>query len=349
MQLFQSDLFSQSRPGWVELDPVALSSLNKVLSFLPPSFLPLRVLPEQSDALGINSSNFRLTTSNGMYVLKRWSKQVTSHGVENILAIMTWLESKQMPVPGPAKFKDGKLLLFLNSRMWSLFPYVAGEYFSGSDAQLRFAAGMSGQLTEVLSGLPLTDWPGRGPAHMTEADRALLSEIEGVSNQWDKLFGGEYANLLNECWTNVINEWTRISRSPPHAGPLQVVHFDLHPHNLLVKSSKVVAVLDFEACKVMPVGYAVGFAALKQCRQTMVGSNRSEAPAKLGQHYVEHLTNAYPDARIFSRHLGDLAVCESLRRICVILRLNLEDDNQDWNKILPVQIAHLAEARALFG
>ena len=75
--MFQPDLFSLSQPGWVALDPTASGELDEILSSLPPAYQVLLVPPERSNALGINSSNFRLSTAEGVFLLKRWSDKLS--------------------------------------------------------------------------------------------------------------------------------------------------------------------------------------------------------------------------------------------------------------------------------
>ena len=48
-------------------------------------------------------------------------------------------------------------------------------------------------------------------------------------------------------------------------------------------------------------------------------------------------------------HLGGLAIAEVLRRICIILWLNLESGDKKRNKVLEVQPGQLGEVRAVFG
>lgn len=347
--LFQPDLFSISRPGWVKLDATIAPALDTVLSFLPKALLPLCSDPEQSDALGINSSNFRLTTPQGVFVLKRWSPQGNTSDVTKTLAIMTWLASRQLPVPAPVQFQSGEVLLSIECGAWSLFPYIEGEYFSGAEGELFAAAEVTGRLMETLSRFPPACLPASGPVQMTAADGELLRRVKDASQEWDKLFGLEHASLLAESWPALMSEWEKLDAASPLAGPVQAAHFDLHPHNLLVMGDKVAAVLDFEACKLMPVGYALGFAALKQCRQAITLRQLPGDSRFVGALYAEHLVGSYPGARSLVTQLGDLAVSEVLRRICIILRLNIESGEKKWNRVLTVQLGHLGEARALFG
>jgi hypothetical protein len=347
--LFQPDLFSMSRPGWVELDPAMSSTLDEALSRLPPACRPLRGAPEQSDALGINSNNFRLNTAEGDFVLKRWSHQAVYQDVRHTLAIMDWLASQQLPVPAPVKLLQDSFTLSTDSGTWSLFPFVEGAYFSGVGDELHAAAEVTGRLMETLTQLPSTCVPNKGPSQLAAADGELLGRVKDVSSKWDALLGTEHADLLALSWPLLMAEWENLNSTRLVGGRIQAAHFDLHPHNLLVSAGEVAAVLDFEACKVMPVGFALGFAALKQCRQAMTLRAPSSDPRWVGSSYANHLLSACPGAGELAAHLGDLAVAEVLRRICIILRLNLESGEKKWNKVLGVQLGHLGEARALFG
>jgi hypothetical protein len=338
-----------SRPGWDTLDINSMSVLDEIVPRLPETLLPLVADPEQSSALGINSNNFRLKTVNGSFVLKRWSDQALPRDVQITLAIMDLLASRQQPVPAPVELHQGSFTLSIGSGKWSLFPFVEGEYFSGSDDELRASAEATGRLMDTLTLLPARCLPSEGPAQMTAADRELLCRVNDVSKNWDALLGAENAELLALAWPVLMAEWEALSGSNLVSGTTQAAHFDLHPHNLIMSQGKVAAVLDFEACKLMPVGFAIGFAALKQCRQAMTLRPLVDDPRLVGSLYVDHLLLTCPIARQFATHLGDLAVAEVLRRICIILRLNLDTGEKKWNKVLGVQLRHLGEARALFG
>jgi hypothetical protein len=111
----------------------------------------------------------------------------------------------------------------------------------------------------------------------------------------------------------------------------------------------VSAVLDFEACKVIPVGYAFGFAALKQCRQAVAFSQSTNDIHSVGTRYITHLVDSNPAVHNLVPRIGDMAKCEILRRICIILRLNIENKDGTWNRVLPIQLRHLSEAKMLFN
>jgi hypothetical protein len=347
--LFQADLFSISRPGWVTASKSYDHVLGNLATFLPVAFFPLLGELEQSEALGINSSNFRLSTSQGIFLLKQWSRAAKAADLKKTLTLMTWLATKELPVPAPIKFINGEVLLKLDSSTWSLFPFIEGNYFSGANGELEVAAQMTGRLIDVLAHVPSSCAPSAGPRHLTTADSKLLRRIEAASDQWDDLLGSAHAHLLRKCWPALMMEWEQLTDAGLDAGNTQASHFDLHPHNLLVKGDRVSAVLDFESCKLMPVGYALGFAALKQCRQTVALSQLPTDAPFVGARYIAQLSGCSSINDAIARRLGDFAVSEVIRRICLILKLNIENGDKTWNRVLPVQLGHIREARALFG
>jgi hypothetical protein len=347
--LFQPDLFSISRPEWVKVSEDSLSTLDNVLTRLPKWFLPQEAFPEQSGALGINSSNFRLYTSKGVFLLKRWSDQTAHQDIENTLAIMKWLASCYLPVPVPVDLYKGSFTLKSNSATWSVFPFIEGDYFSGVGDELGLAAEITGRIMQTLSFLPKSLMPNVAPIPMTNSDGKILQKFNECSGDWERMLGKEQTELLAEWWPILMEEWHTLNSINLVAGPIQASHFDLHPHNILMREGRIAAILDFEACKVMPIGFALGFAAMKQCRQALVASTLPDNLRSIGSHYVARLVKACPDAHKIVANFGNLAVAETLRRICIILRLNLESGEKKWNKVLPIQLNHLGEARALFG
>jgi aminoglycoside phosphotransferase (APT) family kinase protein len=347
--LFQSDLFSKSSPKWVKVNKDLLGTLDDALLALPKWFHPLEAFPEESGALGINSNNFRLHTSSGIFLLKRWSEKATYKNLQSILAIMNWLASLKLPVPQPIELYKSNFLIKSNSRFWSVFPFIEGKYFSGIGNELFAAAETTGRIMQSLSILPKSLMPMEAPRQMTNSDGKILYKFKERSGDWEVMLGKEQAELLALWWPVLIEEWRKINSMNLESGPIQAAHFDLHPHNILTREGQIVAVLDFEDCKVMPVGFALGFAALKQCRQTLALNMMTEDPRSVGMSYLSHLTYTYSGCRALTDNIGNLAISEVLRRICFILRLNLEMGEKKWNNVLPIQLSHLGEARALFG
>jgi Ser/Thr protein kinase RdoA (MazF antagonist) len=345
---FCPDIFSTSRPGWAPVLSHYSTDLKGLSKQLHPDFLPIDTQLEQSRALGINSNNFRITARNGQWILKRWANSANSSHVQQTLDLMLWLNSQGLPVPPPAKFRDGHTLMDHGSNLWSLFPYRVGDYFSGNSLELAAAASMINKLFRVLAECPASLLPPQGPKHLTDEDDKVIASAENCKNCWPEIFGEQEAKLLNENWRQLIATWTRLRRTSVDLGSVQPVHFDLHPHNLLIQDSRVSAILDFESCKRMPVFTAVAFAALKLCRQAVVANGNSGAARSITTIFIDGLKVNRKDLNFPISHFNDFALTEVLRRICVILRLNIENSDATWNRVLPIQLRHLQESPLLF-
>jgi Ser/Thr protein kinase RdoA (MazF antagonist) len=323
-----------------------MKNLGSLFKHLPEDFGKNAVV-EYAGGLEINSNNFKITENNKSIIVKRWSKATEQKNLERILNTMEWLANAEVKVPNPIKFNDGALLLNNDGYHWSCYPYFSGNYFSGRGSEIKNASLITAELANSLANLPTELMPESGPQHLTDGDNETLIEIDQNRDSWKSFFGTEYSELLDNSWSTIIDNWNRLKNQRINAGPSMAAHFDLHPHNLIFKESKISAILDFEACKVMPVGYAVAFAGLKQCRQAVCISGDSNSANKIGQNYIKDIKSKLQMDDSWIENFSDLALAEIMRRICIILRLNLQG-NKDWNKVLPVQIAHLYEVKALF-
>lgn len=345
--LFSPDIFSSTRAEWTRGSMNSFPGLNTLVNYLPAGFNSERPLIEYSGGLEINSSNFKLSVKGESILLKRWSKSAEKNQVERVIGTMDWLANSGIPVPRPIKFSDGSYLLQHEDHYWSCYPFVDGEYFSGRGNQITSVALITAKLTYALSKLPPELIPDKGPVHLTDEDDHTLTEIEGLHSKWEVFFGTEYTKLLEESWVVLTDNWQRIRKMRVNAGPEMAVHFDLHPHNMIFNDSQATAILDFESCKMMPVGYALAFAGLKQCRQTIAFQGDPSLALKTGRNYMNILSSELEISKPLINNFCDLALAEIIRRICIIFRLNISG-NKEWNRVLPIQLAHIYEAKALF-
>ncbi len=347
--LFQPDFFSNTRPGW---HPVDLSSelLISDLSIYLPKFCEcIDGKPEKSNAFGINSNNFRFNSNGKKYVLKRWSHKARLSDVQTCLSVMISLNSLNLPVPRPLQFNQGDLLLSIKSGSWSLFPFIEGDYFSGADDELESVAEMTGLLTQTLKKLSTKLHVGEGPVFFSKSQEAVINQAEDCCDKWVEIFGNENSTLLYKWWPTLKKEWDFFKKNQPTTGIIQAAHFDLHPHNILIDNQKISAILDFESCREMDPGYAIGFAALKQCRQTVANRKAPNDAEIIGLKYVSILNNRCGIGASLTDNLGNFAMCEVIRRICLILELNLNQKESTWNHVLGMQLNHIGEIRAIFN
>jgi hypothetical protein len=346
---FERDVFSRSKPEWLPVTDEVAATINALVPFLPPGLQDFVGPPEQSGTFNVNSSNLRLRARKKSVVLKRWSLTRDRQSIQKTLDLMHWLSECGLPVPRPIRFANGGCLLDRNGALWSLFPLVTGDYFAGDPGELDSAAHTSGSLLAVLSRCPDNLLPERGPEYLTDEDDRIIHETERERANWEEKFGRNEAAQLKRHWHQLREQWASLRNSPPEPGPTLPAHIDLHPHNLLMHNGEVKAILDFESCRVIPVGYASAFAALKQCRQAVAVKGNTSTARAIGREYSKRLSTSYPVLKPLLPNFSRLAAAEVMRRICIILELNLQHGDTRWNCVLPIQLNHLYESEALFS
>jgi hypothetical protein len=344
--LFSPDVFSNPKPLWKAIEGPLSEVLQNILPFIETGEDWTEVKVDYSGAFEINSSNIRVTFPNGdRFLLKRWPAKALVKDINAVLEIMSWLAGRSLPVPDPKKFTNGSNIIQYQEHYWNYFDFIEGDYFSAIGEEFDNVAVATGDLALALSEMPLNLYPTQGFMHLTDEDDAAFNDMYVQKNDWDEIFGADHAQMLRDAWPSLIENWRNMRSNIPDAGPLMPMHVDMHPHNLLVNNGQVTAILDFEACRMIRVGCALAFNALKQCRQAMV-VNPEANPGDTGKKYIETIVRKFPVIEPYKNNFCQLASMEVIRRICVIFRVS---GQKTWNHVLPIQLRHLEEARLLFA
>jgi hypothetical protein len=344
--LFAPDVFSNSRPAWKPSEGETIDVVRSILPFFEKQMDWSKACIEYSGAFEINSSNIRITFPGGDgFLLKRWPTKAVKNEIGAVLGIMDWLADRMLPVPGANRFTNGENILQIGDHFWNYFDFIEGDYFSGIENEFENVAAVTGDLAQALSEMPLDLYPPHGPVYLSDEDDAAFNSMWKQKDNWDEIFGSEHAQMLNEAWPSLIEDWRSMRSDVPDMGPLMPMHIDLHPHNLLFNNRMVSAVLDFESCKMMRIGCGIGFNAMKQCRQVMV-VNKNVKPGDIGKKYIDILSQKFPAIDPYKQDLARLASMEVMRRLCIIFRASAQ---KTWNHVLPIQLKHLEEAKILFA
>ena len=145
-------------------------------------------------------------------------------------------------------------------------------------------------------------------------------------DNWSNYFGVENVSLLNLHWDYIYSTWNNLYKNDLTCGPIVPCHFDMHPHNLIAKDGEIVAVLDFDSCKKIPLGYSLAFNALKQCRQFLSLNKEKTSYNEVVDIYLRNLISEISLKEVSSYDFLSLSKVEVMRRICLIFRLNLMDN-----------------------
>ena len=348
--IFEPDIFSNKIPVWNQINNKEINFFNNLCKHIPKSYISELSTVYYSGAFEINSSNYKIECTDGKSILlKKWPLGSKETSIDRIQRLTNWLHDKKIPVSFSGTFENKSFVYLFNNALWSFNVFKNGNYFSGINNELESVAKVTGKLARTLFNLPPELIPETGPIHLSSNDDIIINKMVVERDNWSNYFGVENASLLNLHWDYIFSAWKNLYKNDLICGPVVPCHFDMHPHNLIAKDGEVLAVLDFDSCKKIPLGYSLAFNALKQCRQFLSLNKRKSSCKKDVDFYLKNLINEISLEEVSSYDFLSLSKAEVMRRICLIFRINLRDNNSDWNHVLPIQIAHLFEADILFN
>lgn len=347
MDLFKPDIFSQPRPAFQATDPdisaVILSVLAQHYGFGPLEIHSVEGLV----GLEVNSRNFKVCVGSDFYALKRAGAQVNINDCQRQLRVTQLLSERGVSVPHVINSsKNVPYALHDDGTLWILSRFIEGPYFSGSHAHYQSSAQAIRALQDAVEGMVAAQaLPISAAAYAWEGTAAVFDEFFKRTSEWQTLFPAADHRLLmreqdriRDCLEKASLYEQTLTR---HIVP---THIDLHPHNILMRDDHTPVIVDIDSLQRTDRVQSLAFAVFKLTRQHIVHENPADraAPARA----FLHTLGVRPDEGDFYYH-G--AMVEVLRRVGIIVSLNMHKSNLEWNKVLPLQLAALHELPYVFG
>lgn len=353
---FSPDIFSKDKPIFSDIDRKKSDEIKTVFNAWYGYLEAEITIIKKFGGLEINSNNFLIETNKGVYILKTL-KRTDSFKLdilEKQSTLMTWLFQSHLPCPLPIKNMKETYVCEVEDKWVSLMTFVPGLYFSGGEADNIMGLGEAvGLFHAQLKCAPNEFIPSRQYPQLSDLDKEMFDAVVCGAQDRLSLFPEEDKKLLidnksflAEIWAKVLdyqNEFIESEKS--------LTHIDLHPHNVLMNDGKVAAFLDFDSLMWAPLKMMLGFSAYKLLRQSIsMKINRISKQEIRGvlDEYLEGVYKYLPELRTEKKVLALFACTEICRRIAHILRLNIQENNIEWNHVLAIQISGLKEVIILF-
>jgi len=197
-----------------------------------------------------------IKASKGPFLLKRRAQG--KDGPEKVLfchGIQLHLAAKQFPLPHLIGTKsDNNSMLRLGEETYELFEYIQGTPYDQSLEATQDA----GKVLSLMHKL-LRDYNGHNPAPagsyhnarsvyngFKQIPTSLASRNPTQSNEQSqrnaklvKVLKGYYEDAVHRVESAGLNDW-----------PMQIVHSDWHPGNMLFRGPRVVAVIDYDTARI---------------------------------------------------------------------------------------------------
>jgi homoserine kinase type II len=192
-----------------------------------------------------------LETDTGRYLLKRRAKgKDDPHKVALAHTLQLFLVAKQFPLPHLiGTRRDNNSMLQLFDCIYEVFEYISGQPYDGNLDGTFDAGRVLGLYHKLLLDFQSPYTPASGSYHASPQVQAALAV---VPKQIDKSqVDGEQAGALMSF---ISQSYAHAAQAARAAGmdtwPMQIVHADWHPGNMLFLNNRVVAVIDYDSTRI---------------------------------------------------------------------------------------------------
>lgn len=194
-----------------------------------------------------------IQSDHGKFLLKRRArgkddpfKVAFSH------ALQLYLANKQFPLPHLiGTKKENNSMLQWKGLVYELFEYIPGQGYP----QTLEATFDSGRILSLYHKLLLdfkSEWqPSSGSYHMASAVESGLRSLPNslATNHPERSGILKMLDFLRETYGYSAD---RVEQHGLDSWPRQIVHADWHPGNMLFRENHVVAVIDYDAARLLP-------------------------------------------------------------------------------------------------
>ena len=194
----------------------------------------------------------------GPMLLRRRPQGVDEQTLAMSRKLQVQAATQGVPIPKPIALRAGAEMLRLDGRLYEMARFVPSAGFDQSVSACRAAGSMLGGLHSMFRNVLQ---PREGAADARGFHRALRvqTELVGIASA-GKAAMGTVTRSLGALYS-LAGE--RASAAGADQWPVQIVHGDWHPGNLLFDGPTVVGVLDFDSIRIAPRAFEVAYGALQ--------------------------------------------------------------------------------------
>lgn len=173
----------------------------------------------------------------------RFAHRVQRHLVQSGFPLAKLIETRE----------GGQTMVQIRDQIYELFEYIAGHPYERTVEEAHSAGSVLARFHKATADFvlePSVSSP-HGDYHDATGLRTGLWRIAATLNSHDSFVGNEAD--LEPLIRHLLGTYDRAAGTANEAGlpdwPVQVVHSDYHPGNLLFKRQQVVAVIDFDSAR----------------------------------------------------------------------------------------------------
>ena len=367
--LFEPDNFTDADIRYRIAPEGELERITPVLARYLPEANILKL--EELDAAEINSQNFRVEVEDaGGKTKVVFLKCYASFSTKQIafqLDFLRKLAQSGVKVNQAIATADGNLWVELGGKNYAMFHYLDAAHFVPSDESWSNAAREVGKMHRAFRELRPTYFdtifklskentsPG---AYFNKISGYSLADISVIRDAQKIDAQGVDEAIFLAALDALLGAMQTVEEKKPlrEAISQDIIHSDLHPHNILMSGNDVAAIIDFDSLRPSEIARDVAFFMYRFGRQFFVregGRTDIEVIAKKSASLREHALAAYlaecPLTEKEIAAMGVLLLDEFVIKMLFVLQGVYLDGNKMWASNLPKFTMALHEIPIFFG
>ncbi|MEX1015769.1 MAG: phosphotransferase [Phycisphaeraceae bacterium] len=193
-----------------------------------------------------------LKSEAGRYLLKRRARgKNDAEKVAFCHALQLHLADRQFPLPHLIGTRhDNNSMLQWKEHIYELFEYIKGTAYDASLEATGDAGKTLGLFHRLLLNFKSEYNSAQGSYHATKTVSAAVQQIPGVLARGPApVDAGQLDKLLRFLLSSYDQAAKQVNELGLADWPVQTVHSDWHPGNMLFRGSRVVAVIDYDSAR----------------------------------------------------------------------------------------------------
>ncbi len=203
-----------------------------------------------------NSKNFKIFSEKGLFFLRKYIGKTSIEQLQHSHEIFKFCAKNNCRVPALLSAKNGETLTTVNDSLYAVFYFLEGTIYSGSAGELTASAKSLAHLHKTLAHLPSSRISElqKAPPPVYAGTIVSLDILSTIKNSFgDSTFDCVVKNLF-PFFVELTRKYLAHQHTNEYLLQKQVIHSDVHPHNILITSSKssndpAAIILDFDSMR----------------------------------------------------------------------------------------------------
>lgn len=315
---------------------------------------------QQFKGTEISSHNYKVQIKNSHgntgYILIRAHKEFDSEFVKCVIQFCQYLSYQECKVPKVIINDTRGYVTDFDGERYTAYRFIEGTYYQGNSSELLSVAYNLAHLD-----CELADMKRAMNTDVFNRPDAKRDELEFFSREiWDDLVSrarsrvnngaGDYFDDVVIASSKYIFEAIDSVQSVKNNSPIQLVHSDLHPHNLITDGRDLLAFVDFDSLRFWERMRAVSFAIHRLVLQYLVKNNilpsgRRDIIKLARDVFISTYDKVNTLSAEESASVGYFIRHEALRRTTFVAKGFYFEGKEEWKMAIYKQIRSLLEAK----